>query len=63
MPRLSKSEPLSSLKIDLQREIRNYNLSHQMLYEDLLLSPLEFHRRSIGVGTILPLWAYMDRDY
>lgn len=63
IPLLSKGEPLALLKITLQREIRTYNLSHKTRYGDMLLSPLEFHRSFAGEGTILPLWAYMDREY
>lgn len=63
IPLMPKAENLSYLKISLQREIRNYNLSHKTPYGETLLSPLEFHMNSAGVGTILPLWAYMDREY
>lgn len=63
LPPMARREPLTTLKIILQREIRTYNLSFQSSYEEEQYSPLEYHKKSVGEETILPLWAYMDRDY
>jgi transposase len=51
------------IKHKLQEHIRTYNLYHKSLYEGALYSPVEYHAMSKQTEMILPLWAYIDRDY
>lgn len=63
MPFIHKNISFNSLKIQLQKHVREYNLNHKSLYSDELYSPLEYHVKSTGTDMILPLWAYIDRTY
>jgi transposase len=63
MPFIHKNISFSSLKIQLQKHIREYNLNYKIKYSDELCSPVEYHVKSSGTDLILPLWAYIDRTY
>ncbi len=63
MPFLQSKMGFSEVKLLLQQHIRRYNLNHQLTYEDMTCSPIEYHMRSTGTDRILPLWAYIDRLY
>jgi len=54
---------MREVRLILQRNIRSYNLRHKAAYGDDLLSPLEYHSKATGSSMILPLWAYIDREY
>ncbi|MCK8060738.1 MULTISPECIES: helix-turn-helix domain-containing protein [unclassified Fusibacter] len=63
MPFIKSAQALSHVKISFQHHIRNYNLNIKKQYSEGLLSPIEYHNLSTNTQTILPIWAYMDRNY
>lgn len=63
IPELSEQTDFISLKRDFQDYIRSYNLDISTPYDGTLLSPTAYHQKETGSQIILPLWAYMDRDY
>lgn len=63
IPHLHKELPFSEIRLILQRSIRSYNLRHRTYYGEILASPLEYHSKATGSSMILPLWAYIDREY
>lgn len=63
IPYIHREHPLSEVKLILQRHMRSYNLSHRIRYGEDFLSPVEYHIRTTGSSRILPLWAYIDREY
>lgn len=62
---LAQSNPLtlSDLRYALQDYMRDYNLQAPVHPPELGLSPLGYHARAAQTETILPLWAYLHRDY
>lgn len=63
IPFIHKNISFNSLKIHLQKHIRDYNLNIKTLYSGELYTPVEYHVKSTGTDMILPLWAYIDRKY
>lgn len=63
MPFIHKSVSFNSLKIHLQKQVRDYNLNFKALYAGEKYTPVEYHVKSTGIDMILPLWAYIDRTY
>lgn len=63
MPYIHQGAPLKMIKIKLQQHIRSYNLEEKKEYDGKHFSPIEYHIQSTGGHMILPLWAYIDRDY
>jgi len=52
-----------ALKIKFQHYIRYYNMENENVFEDMRLTPVSFYNQQTGTKLILPLWAYIDRDY
>jgi len=63
IPLLPTADNLTELKLLLQRNIRRYNLEKPASYHQGSMPPLTYHSQSTGSTMILPLWAYLDRDY
>lgn len=63
MSLLSDGLSFKELKLQLQQHIRDYNLCQKQDFNDHLLTPVEFHSKFINSKPILPLWAYIDREY
>lgn len=63
IPWIQQGLSLERLKNKFQHFVRDYNMYHESLYEDQRYTPIEYHTKSKNTGMILPLWAYMDRDY
>jgi transposase len=51
------------LKLQLQQHVRKYNLCQKRMFNDEFLTPVEYHSKFINSKPILPLWAYIDREY
>lgn len=54
---------LNEILHKFQHHIRNYNLHSTFSYDQQLYTPVAYHAKSRDLKLILPLWAYMDRDY
>jgi len=63
LPYIYDDLPLAQLKLHFQRHLRTYNILNPFTYDDQTCTPIEFHNKSTHTELILPLWAYMDRDY
>ncbi len=63
MPIINEGLSFSELKIHFQRYLRQYNLEQQVMYGDGMTSPIDYHLKTTGTKLILPLWAYIDREY
>lgn len=63
MPFLSQGESLQAIRYHLQTYVRAYNLTLPMLLSDSGLAPMTFHTETTNQRMVLPLWAYIERDY
>ena len=62
-PFIHRNLALRDLKLKLQTHIRDYNISTQFDYGDYTGSPIDYHIHLTNTPMILPLWAYIDREY
>lgn len=63
MPFIHSGISFKDLKICLQKYIREYNINHQLNYNGFLSSPLHYHIKTTNSEMVLPLWAYIEREY
>lgn len=63
MPLINKGISLGDLKMQFQGYIRNYNINYKTDFGNDICSPVEYHNRLTNTKLILPLWAYMNREY
>lgn len=52
-----------SLKLKFQHYIRYYNMEKKDVFSDQEITPVAYYNRQTGTKLILPLWAYIDREY
>ncbi len=63
IPLIHEGMSFNELKIQFQKNIRAYNLSHKVTFDKEICSPIEYHNKLTNNRLILPLWAYIDRQY
>ncbi|WP_157949949.1 helix-turn-helix domain-containing protein [Vallitalea okinawensis] len=63
MPLIYEGLSFNDLKIRFQKNIRAYNISNKVTYENEICSPIEYYNKLSDNQLILPLWAYIDRQY
>lgn len=63
LPLISKQVTFAELKIEFQQYVRNYNINTRPLFGEEMCSPLEYHNKLTDTKMILPLWAYIERQY
>lgn len=63
MPYIHRGLAFRDLKLRMQSHIRDYNIHMTMDYGDFKGSPIDYHIQSTNTTMILPLWAYIDREY
>jgi len=63
LPLFYNNMSFPEIKKSLQHFIRDYNLNSDIQYDDRVCSPVEYHNKLTNTKLILPLWAYIDRDY
>lgn len=63
VPLITESSTFKELKQQLQNHIRTYNISQKLMFSGELYSPVEYHSKFTNSKPILPLWAYIDREY
>ena len=63
MPLIQEPADFRTLKFQLQNQLREYNMSIRQNYNGSFLSPLSYHASMTRGETILPVWAYMEREY
>lgn len=55
--------PLQQLKSNLQKFIRSYNMEMECMIDGEKITPIEYHKKITKSKAILPLWAYINREY
>jgi transposase len=63
IPLINNNMSFNQLKMKLQNRIRTYNLSHKTTFDNKICSPIEYHNKLTNTPPILPLWAYINRQY
>jgi transposase-like protein len=63
LPHIQQKRNLNEIRIKFQEFIRNYNMYNKIQFDNMLCSPVEYHNKQTDTKLILPLWAYMDREY
>lgn len=63
VPLIKNGTTLKVLKLQLQQHIRTYNISEKIMFSGESYSPVEYHSKLTNSKPILPLWAYIDREY
>lgn len=63
LPKLNKSIVFNEVKLAFQKYIRRYNIEETLTYEDGVFTPVNYHCHCTHTNVILPLWAYLDRNY
>ena len=63
LPLLKDNTDLAELKMALQRQLRTYNINNPSIFDEEAYSPIQYHNKETRTRLILPLWAYIDRDY
>ncbi|MCT4545277.1 MAG: helix-turn-helix domain-containing protein [Vallitalea sp.] len=63
LPLINSGMSFVDLKAQLQQHVRNYNINNKHLYDTVLYSPIEYHNHLTNSKLILPIWAYINRQY
>ncbi len=63
IPLLNSGICFSDIKFRYQGHIRNYNLAYKKKYGDEYYTPVEYHNEHTNTKLVLPLWAYINREY
>lgn len=63
IPLINKGTSFDSLKLMLQNHIRNYNINIKSDYYGEPYTPIDYHNKITKNKTILPIWAYINREY
>lgn len=63
LPFLQDGMELKAVKFRLQKQLRDYNMNRPQDYGGRQLAPLDYHAATANSPKILPVWAYLDRDY
>lgn len=63
MPLIHEGMSFKNLKLQFQKYIRAYNINHKSKFDCEICSPIEYHIKITNNQPILPLWAYIDRQY
>ncbi|WP_192929833.1 helix-turn-helix domain-containing protein [Alkaliphilus serpentinus] len=63
LPFIHGGASFSNLKIQFQKHIRAYNISHKTTFGKEIYTPIDYHNKLTNTKLILPLWAYIDRHY
>lgn len=63
MPLFNNGLSFERIKLKFQEHIRNYNIHYKINFNNEKYSPLEYHNKITNNKVILPIWAYINRDY
>lgn len=63
IPLLNSSITFSKLKFQFQDYIRNYNILYKTTFDEEEYTPVEYHNKLTNTKLILPMWAYINREY
>lgn len=51
------------LRLKFQEYVRNYNITYNTKFDDGDYTPVEYHNKLTNTKLILPIWAYINREY
>ena len=60
---LNKDITFLELKLKFQDYIRNYNIADKHIFDIGEYTPVEYHNKLSNTKLILPIWAYIKREY
>jgi transposase len=63
IPLIHQGLTFSELKRKMQHYLRDYNINFPNQFSDFVGSPVENYVTGKNTHLVLPLWAYIDRDY
>lgn len=63
IPLLNGDITFSKLKFLFQDYIRNYNIVYKTTFDNGEYTPVEYHNKITSTKLILPMWAYINREY
>ncbi len=63
IPIINTDITFSQLKLQFQDYIRNYNITYKTLFDEEEFTPIEYHNKLTNTKLILPMWAYINREY
>ncbi len=63
LPLMQNNTTISDIKVKFQAYIRNYNIQNKQSYDIGEFSPINYHNKTANTNMILPIWAYLDREY
>lgn len=63
IPLIKKDITFSNLKLQFQDYLRNYNILYKITFDNEKYTPVEYHNKVTSTKLILPMWAYINRDY
>lgn len=63
IPWIKKDITFSDLKFKFQDYIRNYNIVHKSNFDGEEYTPVEYHNKVTNTKLVLPMWAYINREY
>ena len=63
MPFIHEERTFKELKMSFQDYVRDYNLNDKSIFDEEEYSPVQYHNKITNTKLILPIWAYINRDY
>ncbi|MEG0668987.1 MAG: helix-turn-helix domain-containing protein [Clostridium sp.] len=63
MPLINNQAPFHDIKQQFQDFIRNYNITYKSKYANEEYTPVEYHNKMTNSKLILPMFAYLNREY
>lgn len=63
LTRVRQGMDFDELKLAFQTYLRDYNISIEQPYDDGNYTPVQYHNKLTNTSLILPLWAYIERQY
>ncbi len=63
IPFINEGVLFSDLKLKFQDYIKDYNLNFKSEFLEGTYSPVEYHNKITDTKLILPIWAYINRNY
>jgi len=63
LPLIQEGLSFQALKLRFQQYVRDYNISHRPTFNNEIHSPVSYHNSLTNTNLVLPLWAYIEREY
>lgn len=63
IPWINSDIAFSKLKLQFQDYIRNYNIVYKTTFDKEEYTPVQYHNKVTNTKLILPMWAYINREY